>query len=198
MATNIMHGDTRRDLIVAVMEANAPREYPAQHDNHVIDVESGPQHALAHMAPGGEIHLPVLNMECGISEEIVIARMIVVHMADDDVLDIRGFDPDRSQTLAGALQKFSVPPLRRRRIESCIDHYALARTNDSPDIICHRHRTVMGIAAEKIFARMANMFAIADGIYFVLWKILMGHFCSATSAYSIVRPPSTTSVAPVI
>jgi len=95
-----MHGDARHDLILAVVECAAAGEQLAHHGDHILDLERQPQRAVAHAAPGGIGHLAVLQVIARLREQVVVAAMVAVQVADDDVLDTLRRDAERGQPLA--------------------------------------------------------------------------------------------------
>jgi hypothetical protein len=122
---------------------------------------------MAHAAPGAERHLAVLQVECGVGEQIVVAGMVVMHVADDDVADLFGVDPDRHEAVARAAQELAPALFRHRRIEPGVEDQRPALADDRPDEIIERHGPVMRVAAIEVLARPALVMGIAHGIDFV-------------------------------
>ena len=90
----------RSELVVAVVERDPAAVHLAHHTGDVLDVERHAQARVAHVAPGRVRHLAVLQVETGAREDLEVADVVVVHVGDDDVVDLRGVDVERGQTLA--------------------------------------------------------------------------------------------------
>ncbi len=84
VAADMMDGDSRHDLVLAVVEGDAAGKDLAHHRDHVVDLERQAQRRVAHAAPGGVGHLAILQVIARAGKQIVVADVIVVHVADDD------------------------------------------------------------------------------------------------------------------
>ena len=70
---------------------------------HVVFAERDAQHLVAHAAAGGVGHLGVLHVIARVGEQVVVAGVVLMHVGDDDVLDLVGLDAERLQPLADRL-----------------------------------------------------------------------------------------------
>ena len=122
MAADVMHGDARHDLILAVVERAPAGENLAHHSNDVLDLERQAQRPMAHAASGGVGHFAVLQMIARLREQIVVAAMVVMQVADDDVFDAVGRDAERSEPLAHRLDHLALALFTHRLVEAGIDH----------------------------------------------------------------------------
>ena len=84
VAADMVDGDARLDLILAVVKGGAPGEHLAHHGDDVVDFERQLQRRMAHAAAGSIGHLDVLQVIVRPREKIVIADMVVMQVADDD------------------------------------------------------------------------------------------------------------------
>ena len=87
VAADLVHGDAGRDLVDAVVEDDAAVEHLAHHGDDVLLLERPLEVGVAHAAPGGVGHLGVLQMIARARKQIVVAGVVVMQVADDDVLD---------------------------------------------------------------------------------------------------------------
>src|SRR5215831_14596537 len=62
VAADMVDGDPRHDLVLAVMEVDAAGKDLAHHRDHVVDLERHAQRRVAHAAPRGIGHLAVLQV----------------------------------------------------------------------------------------------------------------------------------------
>ena len=167
MAADVVHGDARHDLVFAVVERATARKDLAHHGNDVLDLERQPQRPMAHAASGGVGHFAVLQVIARLRKQIVVAAMVVMQVADDDVLDAVGRDAKRSEPLAHRLDHLALALLAHRLVEAGIDHDGAGRPDDRPDEEVERLQHVVGIAVDIIRRRRARVVAVTDGIDFV-------------------------------
>ena len=149
---------------VAVVEADAVAEHAPDHRGHVFRLERAADVAVAHAAPGAERHLAVLNVKRRVREQIVVAGVVVMHVADDDILDPVRIDADRQEPVARRTQKLAPALFRHRRVEAGVEDQRPALADNGPDEIVERHRPVMRVAAVEIVSRRALVVRIAHGI----------------------------------
>ena len=119
---------------------------------------------MAHAAPGAERHFAVLNVERRVREQIVVAGMVVMHVADDDILDPVRIDADRLEAVARRKQEIATALFRHRRVEAGVEDQRAALADNGPDEIIERHRPVMRVTAIEIVPRRALVVRIAHGI----------------------------------
>ena len=104
----------------------------------------------------------------GVREQVAVAGMVVMHVADDYVADGRRIDPDREQPVAWRSQEFPLALFRHCLVEAGIEDQGAVLADDRPDEIIERHRAVvMRVRREKTLAREAVVVGIAHGIDFV-------------------------------
>ena len=160
----MVHGDAGRDLAGPVVEPDAVAEHAPDHRGHVFRLERAADIAVAHAAPGAERHLAVLDVKRRVREQIVVAGVVVMHVADDDILDPVRIDADRQEPVARRTQKLAPALFRHCRVEAGVEDQRPALADNGPDEIVERHRPVMRVAAVEIVARRALMVRIAHGV----------------------------------
>ena len=79
---------------------DAAGEHLAHHRDHVVLFVGEAELLVAHAAAGAVVHLLVLHVVAGARKQIDVAAVVVVHVADDDVLDLVGIDAEPLQALA--------------------------------------------------------------------------------------------------
>ena len=122
---------------------------------------------MAHAAPGGVGHFAVLQMIPRLRKQIVIAAMVVMQMADDDVLDRLRRDAERRKPVTHRLDHLALAFLAHRLVEAGIDDDGAGRPDDRPDEEVERLQYVVRIAVDVIGRRPARMVAVTDGIHLV-------------------------------
>ena len=98
----------------------------------------------------------------------MVAGVIVVHVTDDDVGDLRRIDIHGRNPRRHRLHQ--LPAARRAdgSIESGVEHKQDFGTADRPDIIIERHGTVVLVAADEIVAGGALQVGVADCADFII------------------------------
>src|SRR6266511_5331529 len=168
MAADLVHADSRRDLVYAIVECHAPGEHFAYHGNHVIRLERQPMLGVAHAASGGVGHLAILQMIPRAREQVVIARMVVMQVGDDDVVNLVRRNVDRLQALGYRLGDLALALLPHCVIEASIDNRCALLSHNSPDKKIERLRSIVGITSDEVLRGATVMVPILDGINFVL------------------------------
>src|SRR5580704_5844898 len=184
MAADVVHGDARHDLGLAVVKRAAARKDLAHHGDDVLDFERQPQRPMAHAAAGGIGHFAVLQMIAGLGKQIVVAAMVVMQVADDDVLDAVGRDAKRREPLAYRLDHLALALLAHRLVEAGIDHDGAGRSDDRPNEEVERLQHVVRIAIDVIGRCRAGVAAVADRIDFV--RVVAHGFPSVSSPAAIL------------
>ena len=105
-------------------------------------------------------------------KQVVVATMIVMQMADDDVLDALRRDAERGKPVAHRLDHLALPLLAHRLVEPGIEHDGAGRPDDGPDKEIERLQYVVRIAVDEVRRRTARMMAVTDGVNFVN---ILGH-----------------------
>ena len=124
-------------------------------------------------------HLGVLQMIAGARKQVVVADVVVMQMADDDVLDLVGVDADRLEPLADRLEQGAAALLGHGGVEAGVDDEGAGGPDDRPDVIVERLQDVVRIAADVVLRRAPVVMAVADGIDFV---DVVAHDCSLPCA----------------
>lgn len=88
VTADMMHGDAGHDLPFAIMKSGPAAEDFAHHGDDIVDLERQPQCLMAHAASGGIGHFAILQVIPRLWKQIMIAAMVVMHMTDDDGLDL--------------------------------------------------------------------------------------------------------------
>src|SRR5262249_11890689 len=134
------------------------------HGDDVLDFERQPRLLMAHAPPGGVGHLAILQVIAGARKQIVVAAMVVVHVADDDGLDALRGNAKRKQAVAYRLDDLALAAPAHPLVEARIDDDRAGRTDDRPYEVVERLQHVVRIAADEILRRTARMLAVADGV----------------------------------
>jgi hypothetical protein len=77
---------------------------------------------MAHRAAGAEGHLLGLQVVTGARKQFVIARVIVVHVTDDDIGHLCRIDTHRRKPRRDGLHRLPAARGAHRRIEPGIEH----------------------------------------------------------------------------
>src|SRR5262245_13151323 len=187
VAADMVDGDAGHDLVLAVVEGDAAGEDLAHHCHHVIGLERHPQRCVAHAASGGVGHLAILQVIARARKQVVVADVIVMHMADDHGLDRGGIDADRLQSVADRLDQLALALLAHRGVEAGVEDDSLRRPDDRPDIEIERLQHVVGIAADEVLRRLAIVVSVADRIDLV---DVVGHGFLPRARHFPSGPPS--------
>ena len=150
------------------MERDSAGKELAHHRDHIFDLERESQRPVAHRAAGRVTHLVVLQVIACARKQVVIADMIVMHVADDDGLDGTGLDAERAQSVADRLDHLALALLSHRGVEAGIDNDGPRRSYDRPHVVVERLQHVMRIAEDEVFRSFALVVRIPDRIDLVL------------------------------
>src|ERR1051325_5799372 len=157
-----MQRDAGHKLADAVVECDAVGEQLAHHRDDVVFFIGEAQLLVAHAAAGAVMHLLVLQVVAGAREQVDIAAMVVVHVADDDVLDLVGVDAEALQRLADRRDDGAAAPRADRLVETGVDHEGALVVEDHPDEVVERLQHVVRIAADVVLRGLALMLGVAD------------------------------------
>ena len=97
------------------------------------------------------LHLAILQMIMRTGKQIVVAHVIVVHVADDNGSYLRGIDADRFQSFVDRLDHFALTLLAHGRVEAGIEDDGAGASDNGPNVEVERLQHVMGIAADEVF-----------------------------------------------
>src|SRR5262249_15257540 len=167
VAADMVDGDPWHDLVLTVVEVDAAGKDLAHHRDHVVDLERHAQRRVAHAAPRGIGHLAILQVVARAGKQVVVANVIVMHVADDDGPYLRGVDADRFQSLADWLDHFALALLAHGRVEAGIEDDGAGASDNGPNVEIERLQHVVGVAADEVFRCLAIMMLVANGIDFV-------------------------------
>src|SRR5580704_16924663 len=112
---------------------------------------------MAHAAPGRVGHLAILQMIASVRKRLVIAAVIVVKMADDDVADALGRDAERGEPVANRLGDLALAAGAHRLVETGVDDDRAGRPDDRPDEKIERLEYVVRVAVDEICRRAARV-----------------------------------------
>ena len=133
------------------MKGNAAGKDLAHHRDHVVDLERQAQRRVAHAAPGRIGHLAILQMIMRTGKQIVVAHVIVMHVADDNGSYLRGIDADRFQSFVDRLDHFALTLLAHGRVEAGIEDDGAGASDNGPNVEVERLQHVVRIAADEVF-----------------------------------------------
>ena len=121
VAADQMQADPGRELVVAGVECDAAAVHLAHHAGDVLDVERHAQARVAHVAPVAYAISRSWRWK-GARENLEVADVVVVHVADDHVLDACGVDVERGQALARVADDLAVAPRSGLLGKARVDH----------------------------------------------------------------------------
>ena len=153
MAADMVQAEARRDRRVAFVKMYAAVEDIAHHLADMLDVIGVFQRRMAHARPGGEPHFLFLDMEGGFWKILQPAGVVIMHMGDDDIVDLAGVEAELVQHLGRSAMILDPAFGRRTVAETGVDDIAALAVADHPDEIIQRHGMVMGVAAKEILTR---------------------------------------------
>ena len=104
------------------MERDAAGKHLAHHRDDVIGLEGHAQSRVAHATARGIGHFAVLQVIARSRKQIVIANVVVVHVADDHGFNLRRIDTNRLETFVGGLDQFALAFLGHYRVEAGVEH----------------------------------------------------------------------------
>ena len=150
MPADVMHFDAGRNLVGSVVEMHPLLEYATDHLHHVVGFIGVVQRGMAHAAAGRKLHLAVLQVVARIREQRVVAGVVIMQVGDDQILDFRGRDAQRLQSLGHRVD--DLPPAFAADFgtESHIDQDRAIVVPDHPYKIVERHVGVVLVTADEI------------------------------------------------
>jgi hypothetical protein len=122
---------------------------------------------VAHVAAGAVRHLAILEVVARAGEQVVIAAVVVVQVADDDVGHLFRVDVDRPQSLGHRLDDDAAALGGHGRVESRVEDERSVRAFDHPHEVGERLVGVVWIAADVVLMGRAIVMRVADGEDFV-------------------------------
>src|SRR6516225_4602488 len=198
MPSHAVHTETRRDLIVSIVEDQTAAEKLPHHSDDVFLVERLAHHRVVHQSARTKPHLAILDVVTCRREQIVVAGVIVVHVSDQDVFYLGWIDADRRQSFARRPEEFAPAACAGGPIEAGIDDDGAAIGNHGPHKIVERHRAIVRIAADEILTRAPVVMRITYRVYlpdpvahrliWSLYQIEAPHRAVAGGGVSQLRP----------
>ncbi len=152
---------------------------------------------MAHAAPGRVSHLAVLQVIASLWKQIVIAAVVVMQVADDDVFDAVRRYAERVQSLAHRLEHFALPFPAHRLVKAGVEDDRAGCTGDRPNEEIERLKPVVRIAVDVICRSRARMVPVADGVDFVGVVTHVG-FLRFGLALAPVNRPVAAQINPVL
>src|SRR3569832_533317 len=164
VAADLVHGDARCDLVVAVVEIDEIVEHLLHHGVDVRRAERHADHLVAHTAARTVGHLGVLDVIARVREQVVIAGVVPMHVRGDHVVDLAGIDAERFESLADGLCDLAAAFLRGCLVESGVADEGAVWPLDHPDVVGDRRHLVVRVAENVILGALARMRAVADRV----------------------------------
>ena len=163
MAADLVHRDAGRELVGAVVKLHAACEHAVHHARDVVGLERVVDLVVAHAPARDVLHLGVLHVEARVRKQRAVAAVVVVHVRDDDVLDVRVADADGREPFLDGVHDLALALLRHRRIEPRVDDERTAVADDGPDVVVERHVPVLvRVAVDEIAPGLAADVSVLD------------------------------------
>ncbi len=118
----MVDGHAGHDLVLAVVKCDAAGKYLADHRDHVVHLERQTQRRVTHQAAGGIGHLAILQVIASARKKIIVADVVVMHVADDDGLHAAGIHAERLQSFPDRLDHFALAPRSHRGVEAGVEN----------------------------------------------------------------------------
>ncbi len=87
MTANFVYGDARSNLIIPIMKLHTTLEYFVSHGGDGAGIKDPADLGVQHAASCAIGHLRILQVVARAWKEIMISRMVVMHVRDHDMLD---------------------------------------------------------------------------------------------------------------
>lgn len=152
-----VQADAGRDLGIAVVEHQLAGMQPLDGLGHVPSLEGAAHRRVAHAATRAIRHFLFLQMQARLGKRGDIARVVVVHVGHDDVLDALGGDADLLEQIHRRGQIATPSPDSHVRREPGINQQGPGRIADHPHIEVQRHRGIVMRVLAQIVRRAAPL-----------------------------------------
>src|SRR5207245_4091974 len=96
VAAHMMHGDTRNDLGISIVELHLRAVNQAHHRKYSLQIVGMRKERLGHVTTRRKRHLALLEMKTCTRKQVQIARVVVMQMRDYDVFDLRAIDAQQA------------------------------------------------------------------------------------------------------
>src|SRR5579883_434468 len=164
MAADAVQTDAGGELLIAIVKNDAPAKQFLHDGDHVFFVEGVAHRRVAHQAAGTVLHLTVLHVIFRGRKQVMIPRVVIMHMTEDHVFHARRIDPDGFQPLARRAEKIAAAAAARELIKAGIDDDGAISGHQGPDEVIQRHGDIVRVAADEVFTRHAVMVRVLDGV----------------------------------
>ena len=104
------------------MEDDATAVDGVDEGGHVVRGEGVTLVGPRHVPPGGVGHLPVLDVEAGVGKVLDAARVVVVEVREDHIVDVSGVDADGGEGVGGRPQQPATAALGVEGAEASVHH----------------------------------------------------------------------------
>ena len=128
---------------------------------------------MPHIFACGEMQLLFLQVELRLGKTVKMPGMIIMKMCQNNVLNRVCGHTKRRHTVYRTMQKLSSAPGGNSFGKAGVDHHMMIAAAGQPDKIIHRHRPVMRVAANKMFASFGITHGIADSIELIDRQIIL-------------------------
>ena len=118
---------------------------------------------MAHASSGAVSHLAILKVIFGPRKQVVVAAVVVVQVADDDVLHLIWINTNRCQAFGDRFDDDATAFGCHRMVEPRVHDEGAVRAADHPDEIGQRLENVVRIAADVVLLRLPIVMSITDG-----------------------------------
>ena len=153
-----MSGMKRDTVVIDVMDKS----------DNVLDRERRTHHPVAHVSTSGILHFQILQMKSCVGEVLGSARMVVVKMRDNHILDPATVDVDAFERGLWRAQETSTALRGFRLAETRIHNNRAVLADNRPDKEIQRHGTVVDVMSDEILTCLTLiMHGISQRIDFV-------------------------------
>jgi hypothetical protein len=167
MTADVVQCQARHQLLIAIVKGDAAIEHLSNHSHHIVCFEGNPLMSVTHASSSAIGHLEILKVIFRPWKQVVVAAVVVVQVADDDVLHLLGIHANRGQALGDRLDDDATALGRHRMVEAGVHDERAVRAADYPDEIGQRLEEVVRIAADVVLVRLPIVMAIPDGEHLV-------------------------------
>ena len=185
MPRQVMQADPGIQLLVSGMKDHPSVEGAANHVDDIVGVKRRRQMPVSHGPTGAIGHLRVLHMEARLGKQRYVARMVIVHVRDHDILHVLRLHPDGGKARGDRAQQRAAALRSSGRRKAGVDHEGTFGGPDDPYVVIQRHGLRVVIAAQEIQVAEPIEVAVADGV-------------DAIRHAEARKPPSTCRMSPLM
>jgi hypothetical protein len=166
MAAHTVQTHTRGQIGLAVVKHDTVVKHPADHAHHILGFKWRAQLRMRHGSTGAVPHFSVLQMHSRVRKQVMVSRMVVMHVRDDHVGHLRVRYAYHLETrIDGSNERAPALP-GLLRVESCVDDDRVARAHYGPDKVIQGHGHVVRIPAKEVVGGSPFQVRVPDGEYF--------------------------------